>query len=73
MDVHEHCTASIKPVKISAFLSMRGYMYLFPSMCGTGIAQWEIPTPIKPTTQSLSAYAWKTLGGDLREVLDLRS
>ena len=48
-------------------------MYLFPSMCGTGIAQKEMPTPIKPTTQSLSAYAWKTLGEDLREILDPRS
>ncbi len=40
-----------------------------------GQASWaKMTSPgVKPTTQSLSAYAWKTLGGDPREVLDPRS
>ena len=67
MDVHEHCTASIKPVKSLPFSAWGGTCSYSPA-CVVGDTY-----PIKPTTQSLSAYAWKTLGEDLREILDPRS
>jgi hypothetical protein len=72
MDVHEHCTASTKPVNL-CLSQHEGVHVPIPQHV------WYRHCTVGATCQHLSllvlmyVYDRETLGGDLREILDPRS